>query len=167
MRIPPFYRRASWQRFFAGTAIGGAISWCIFLYIFGVWQEEHTKLIRQQEKDIVDLQEEKKIWQEEYKEMNKRNIEQLTVQKINIKITNWEKYKLDSLSVLETEDIVRDDISMMIAKDIETVYKSKELLKRIIENKTVKINDKRYKLKVKEMVIYTTLTIQLEIAFDG
>jgi hypothetical protein len=79
---------------------------------------------------------------------------------------NWEKYKLDSLSVLETEDSVRDDINMMLAKDLETVYKSKDLLKKIIENKPVKINEKRYKLKVKEMVIYTNLTMQLEIQFE-
>ena len=166
MRIPPLYRRPAWQRFFAGMAVGGVISWCIFLYIYGVWQEENTELIRKQAQEIVDLKDEKKIWQEEYKEINKRKIEQLTVQKINIRITNFEKYKLDSLSVLETEDSVRDVISMMIAKDIETVYKSKDLLKKIIENKPIKINDKRYKLKVKEMVFYTNLSIQLEIQFE-
>ncbi|WHY84978.1 sporulation protein [Neobacillus novalis] len=166
MRIPPLYRRPAWQRFFAGMAIGGAISWCIFLYIYGVWQEENTELLRKQQQEIVDLNNEKKIWQEEYKEMNKRNIEQLTVQKINIKILNAEKYKLDSLSVLETEDSVRDDIDMMLAKDLETVYKSKDLLKKIIENKPIKINDKRYKLKVNELVIFTNLTIQLEIQFE-
>lgn len=55
---------------------------------------------------------------------------------------------------------------MMLAKDIETVAKNKDLIKKIIENKPVKINEKRYKLKVKEMIIYTTLTIQLEISFD-
>ncbi|WP_040207663.1 sporulation membrane protein YtrI [Neobacillus jeddahensis] len=166
MRIPPLYRRPGWQRFFSGMAVGGAISWCIFLYIYGVWQEENTELIRKQQEKIVDLNNEKKIWQEEYKEMNKRNMEQLTVQKIQIKITNSEKYKLDSLSVLETENSVRDDISMMLAKDLETVYKSKELYKKIIENKQVKMNEKRYKLKVQEMVIYTTVTVQLEIQFE-
>ncbi|WP_312471144.1 sporulation membrane protein YtrI [Neobacillus sp.] len=166
MRIPPFYRKPAFQRFFGGMAVGGAISWCIFLYIYGVWQERNTELLRKQQQDIVDLNNEKKIWQDEYKEMNKRNLEQLTVQKINIKIVNWEKYKLDSLSVLETEDSVRDDINMMLAKDLETVYKSKDLLKKIIENKPVKINEKRYKLKVKEMVIYTNLTMQLEIQFE-
>ena len=166
MRIPPYYRKPTWQRFFAGMVIGGAISWCIFIYIFGVWQEKHTALIDKQREEIVDLKEEKKIWQEEYKEINKRTIEQLTIQKINIKITNSEKYKLDMLSVSEIEDSVKDDISMMIAKDIDTVYKSKELIKKVIHNKPVKINDKRYKLRVKEMVIFTTLSIQLEIEFE-
>lgn len=90
----------------------------------------------------------------------------MTTQKINVKIINGEKYKLDMLSVSEIEDSVKDDISMMLAKDIDTVYKSKELIKKIIQNKPVKLNDKRYKLKVKEMVIFTTLSIQLEIEFE-
>jgi hypothetical protein len=70
------------------------------------------------------------------------------------------------LSVSEIEDSVKDDISLMIAKDIDTVYKSKELIKKVIHNKPVKINDKRYKLRVKEMIIFTTLSIQLEIEFE-
>ncbi|MGX6443026.1 sporulation membrane protein YtrI [Neobacillus sp. K501] len=166
MRIPPYYRYPSWQRFFAGMAIGGAISWCIFLYIFGVWQEKHTALIKEQTEDILDLENEKKIWQEEYKEINKRTIEQLTIQKINVKLTNGEKYDLDLLSVSEIEDAIKDDISMMIAKDLDTVYKSKELIKKIIHNKTVKIQEKRYNLQVKEMVFYSTLTIHIELEFE-
>ncbi|NRD76099.1 sporulation protein [Bacillus sp. BRMEA1] len=166
MRIPPYYRRPSWQRFFSGMAIGGAISWCIFVYINGVWQERNTKLIRMQQQDISDLKDSIKIWQEEYKAANKRNLEKITVQNINVKISNWEKYKLDEFSVFQTEESVKDDIQMMLAKDLETVAKSKDLLKKIIENKPVKINEKRYKLKVKEMVIYTTLTIQVDIQFD-
>lgn len=166
MRIPPYYRRPSWQRFFSGMAIGGAISWCIFLYIHGVWQEKNSKLVHNLQDKINDLNLEKKIWQEEYSELNKRNLEKITVQKINIKITNWEKYKLDDFSTFQTEEAVKDELSTLLAKDLETVYKSKDLLKKIIENKPIKINDKRYKLKVKELVIYTTLSIQLEISFD-
>ncbi|MEH7331477.1 sporulation membrane protein YtrI [Neobacillus drentensis] len=166
MRIPPYYRRPSWQRFFSGMVIGGAISWCIFLYIHGVWQEKYSKQILSLQDNISDLNKEKKIWQEEYKELNKRNLEKITVQKINIKITNYEKYKLDYFSIFQTEEAVRDELSIMLAKDLDTVYKSKDLLKKIIENKPLKINEKRYKLKVKEMVIYTTLSIQVELQFD-
>ena len=61
------------------------------------------------------------------------------------------------------EDKVKEDIGMMMAKDIDTVYNSRELIKEIIENRTYKRNDKRYKLKVTEMTIYTTLSIEIEI----
>ncbi|HJV17497.1 MAG TPA: sporulation membrane protein YtrI [Bacillales bacterium] len=167
MRIPPLYKKPSWQRLLAGTVIGGAISWCIFIYIFGVWQEEHTKLILEQKEEIAKLNNDLNIWQEEYKTANKRNIEQITVQKINVRITNWEKYGLDSFSAFQVEDKVKKDIGMMMAKDLETVFKSKDLIKKIIENKTFKINEKRYRLEIKEMVIYTTLSIQLEIRFEN
>lgn len=166
MRIPPLYRKPSWQRFFGGAAIGGAISWCIFLFIYGTWQERHTKLIQQQQEKIADLQNDIQIWQEEYKAANKRNIEQITVQNISVKITNWEKYHLDSFSKFQIEDSVKEDIGMMIAKDLETVFKSKDLIKKIIQNKNIKLNGKSYKLEVKEMVIYTTLSIELEIQFE-
>jgi ABC-type antimicrobial peptide transport system permease subunit len=167
MRIPPLYKKPSWQRLLVGTVIGGAISWCIFIYIFGVWQEKHTILILDQKDEIADLKNDLKIWQDEYKAANKRNIEQITVQKINVRISNWEKYDLDSFSAFQIEDEVKEDIGMMIAKDLETVYKSKDLIKKIIENKTIKINDKRYRLEIREFVIYTTLSIQLEMRFEN
>lgn len=166
MRIPPYYQRPSWQRFFAGAAIGGIVSWCLFIYFNGFWQDKSTKLIREQEDRIQELNNEIKIWQDEYKAANKKNIEQITVQKINVKVTNWEKFNLDSFSAFQVEDSVREDLSMMVAKDLETAYKSKELIKKIIENKVFKINDKRYKLTVKEMVIYTTLSVQIEMHYE-
>ena len=55
----------------------------------------------------------------------------------------------------------------MLAKDIETVYNSRELIRRIIENRTLKGIDKRFKLKVTEMTIYTTLSIEIEIEIDN
>ncbi|KAA9031698.1 sporulation membrane protein YtrI [Niallia endozanthoxylica] len=163
MRIPPYYRKPTWQQFFAGMVIGGIISWIIFLFIFGEWQEKYSKEIQTQKDQITDLINEKTIWQEEFKKINKESKAKLTVQSIYIKIKNKDKYHLDQLSVIEMEDKVREDIRMMIAKDIDTVYNSRELIKKIIENKTVKVNDKRYNLKVREMIIYTTLSIELEI----
>jgi hypothetical protein len=166
MRIPPYYRKPTWQQFFAGVLIGGIISWFIFLYIHGEWQEEYSKKITTQKNEIADLQKEKLIWQEEFKKLNKENREQLIVQTLYIKVKNTKKYDIDSLSVLEIEETVEEDISMMVAKDIDTVYKSRELIKRIIENKTIKVNDKRYKLKVTEMTIFTTLSIELEMMIE-
>ncbi|MDQ0270103.1 sporulation membrane protein YtrI [Cytobacillus purgationiresistens] len=170
MRIPPYYRKPSWQRFFAGMAIGAVISWCIFVYIYGEWQEKYSLEIRSQKDTIEELTDEKKIWQEEFKKLNKENQKLLTVQEIIVKITNDDeavsKYKLDLYSLYETEDKVREDISMMIAKDINTVSQSSELIKRIIENKTHQLNGKRYRVKIKSMVIYTTLTIKVEIMLD-
>ena len=156
MRIPPYYQKPTWQQFFAGTVIGGVISWFIFLFIFGEWQEDYSKEITKQQNVITDLKKEKIIWQEEFNKLNKDNQAKITVQNIYIKIKNKDKYHLDQLSVFEMEDNIKGDIGMMVAKDIETVYNSRELIKKIIENKILPVNDKRYKVKVTELTIYTT-----------
>ena len=169
MRIPPYYRQVSWQRLFAGMAIGAFLSWCIFLYIFGVWQEEWSTKIEKQEEIIKELEDDKKIWQQDSQELNKKNEEQLTVQEIKVKIPNSdiEKYKLDTFSVFQIEESVKEDLSMIKAKDIETAFKTRELIKKVIENKRVKANGKRYSLEVSEIVFYTTVSIQLRIKLEG
>ncbi|WP_147532610.1 sporulation membrane protein YtrI [Bacillus marasmi] len=166
MRIPPYYHKPSWQVFFSGMAIGGLVCWGIFLYIFGVWQEKQSEEIQKQKDIIKELTAEKNIWQDEFRELNKRNLEKMTVQEIKIEVTNYKKYDLDLLSVYEVEDGIKEDINMVLAKEIETVYESREMLRRAIENKVVKVNDKRYRLEIREIFIYTTLSIKVEMHLD-
>lgn len=166
MRMPPYYRYQEAKRFFAGMAIGAIISWMIFLYIYGEWQEEFSMKIKLQEEDIQELINEKKIWQEDIEELNKMNQEKLTIQQIDIKITNYEKYKLDSFSVHEITEAVKEDVQNLITKDIETAYKSRELIKRAIENRIFPVNDRRYRLKIQEIAYFTTLSIRLTIQLE-
>lgn len=165
MKIPPIQLWKSWRRFFTGMAIGGLISWSIFVFIFGVWQERLTKEINEQTEKIKTLEEDKKIWQDEFAALNKKNQEKMTVQDIKIKINpkSADKLNIDVYSRIKVEESVKDDLNLMIAKDLETVFKSRELLKRVIENKNVKINNKRYRLEVEDIYIYTTLDIQISI----
>ncbi|SFB17396.1 MULTISPECIES: sporulation membrane protein YtrI [unclassified Bacillus (in: firmicutes)] len=167
MRIPPFYRQSSWQRLFGGMAIGAIISWLVFIYIYGVLQEKQAKLLHKQSDTIMELKSDIKIWQDEFQALNKKNMEQLTVQKISVKIANGDKYdELDAFSIFEVEQEINEDLDVMKAKDLESVFKSRSLLKKAIENKTVKINDKRYRLQVKEVFIYTTLSIQVNLLLE-
>ncbi|WP_449621468.1 sporulation membrane protein YtrI [Robertmurraya sp. Marseille-Q9965] len=166
MRVPPYYRLHEVRRLFAGMAIGAILSWLIFLYIYGEWQEEYSVQIRQQEETIRDLEQEKKIWQEDVEKINKENEDKLTIQSIEVKITNYEKYELDELSVYEIEEAVKEDIQTLLKKDIETAFKSRELTRRAIENRSFKVHDKRYRLKIKEIAYYTTLSIQLNLEFE-
>lgn len=166
MRIPSYYRFREWRRLFAGMAIGAIISWLIFLYIYGEWQEEYSMKIKLQEEDIRELKKEQEIWKEDFERINKENQEKLTIQQINVKITNFEKYKLDTFSVHEIEEAVKEDVRNLLAKDIETAFKSRDLIRKAIENRVVKVHDKRYRLQIKEIAYYTTLSIQLNIKFD-
>lgn len=168
MRIPPYYRKPAWQRFFSGMAVGAFISWFLFLYMNGVSIEKNATKIHQQADRITELEDDIKIWQEDYAELNKKNEEKLTVQEIKIKIVNDQKYKqyLDALSIYEIEEQTKSQLNVLLAKDLDTVFKSRELITKLIENKSIPMNDKRFKLKIKSMVIYTSVSIQVEISLE-
>ncbi|KIY22133.1 MULTISPECIES: sporulation membrane protein YtrI [Mesobacillus] len=167
MRIPPYYRRPEWQRFFSGAAIGALVSWILFLYLNGEWMEIHAKTIEKQKKEIADLKSDIEIWMEDYEELNKKNQEKLTVQEIKVKIVNAKKYKqLDTLSIYEMEEEMQGQLNMLLAKDLDSVFQSRELITRVIENKSIGIGDKHYKLKIKSMVIYTSVSILVEITLE-
>lgn len=163
MRIPPYYRYPTWQRFFAGVVIGAILSWFVFLHLFGVLQEKQVRKIIELQDKIADLENEIRIWQEDYVKQNKINQKKLMVQEISVHLVNAEQYKLDSYTTFRIEESVKEDISHLKAKDIETVYNSRELLKRAIENKTYTINEQPYKLEIYQLFVFTTLSIELKL----
>lgn len=166
MRIPPYYEKGSWQRFFAGAVIGAIISWIMFAYMFGVYQDTQIKHISKQAQEIKNLQEDIKIWQEDYKKLNEENQKGLTLQEINVKLTNAELYKFDTFRQYQLESEARKELNHLIAKEITTIYESQELIERVIENKTFSIDDKDYQLEVREIyLLYTELEVQVSVKF--
>lgn len=107
MRVPSFYRSKSFQRMLFGAVVGAILSWLFFLYVYGQMQEEQVTTIRKQQEQIANLEKEKNIWQEDFKKLNEKNKELLTVQELSIKITNASKYKIDPLSLFEAEEEIK------------------------------------------------------------
>ena len=168
MRVPSLHKQKRLQILLAGAAIGFCISWLLFLYMFGATQERQAALLEKQKKTIEELKVQLEIWQEEYKELNKKNLHKLTVQEIEIDIINYKKYGIDDAqSIFTAKEQIKKDLSVLYAKDLETVYSHKELIRQTIENKTLKINKRNYSLHVKEWYFYTTIHIQLEIDLEG
>ncbi|MFD2213675.1 sporulation membrane protein YtrI [Metabacillus endolithicus] len=165
MRIPPHYQQPSWQRFFAGAAIGAVISWGVFLFIFGVIQEEHSTIINKQKQTIQDLENDKKIYQDEYTKLNKKAQEKLTVQEIKIKLTNGDRYLFKDFRITNIENSVKEDLKDVMAKDIESIVSNHLLIERIIENKPLKFDGKEYKLEMTKFMLTTTLYIEIKISF--
>ncbi|CAM3920200.1 sporulation membrane protein YtrI [Lederbergia lenta] len=164
MRIPPLYRKPTWQRFFAGAAVGGCISWVIFLFMFGTLQEKHSMLIDNQAALIKELQAKIKIWQDDYQDLNEQNLEMLTIQEIQVKLTHYEKYNInDKQSISSIEEAVKEDLQPLLAKELDSVYKNRDIIKKTIENKTMNINGKRYKLLVTGIHYFTTISIEVEL----
>lgn len=163
MRIPTLYRYASWQRFISGLALGGVISWIIFIFMFGVMQDKQAVVIHEQEEKIAELEKEKGFWQGEFQDANKKLEEKLTVQEIEVEVVQNKNHKLDLFVVNQIIEQVKKDLNMVKAKNLETVYETRELLKRAIENRPHRINNKQYKLKVVETFVWTTLYIKVSV----
>ena len=137
------------------SSYNGAIivGYC-FLYMYGEMQEKNVKTIQMQAEQIADLKKEKDIWQEDFKKLNEKNKKLLTVQDISVKIMNPKKYRIDPLSVFEVEESIKEDMNSLLAKDINEVYNNIGLIERLIENKPVKINERRYRLVIKNSGLY-------------
>ncbi|MEC2077691.1 sporulation membrane protein YtrI [Metabacillus fastidiosus] len=165
MRIPTHYEKPSWQRFFAGIVIGALLSWSVFLFIYGVNQDKQSLRIKEQQNDIAELERDKQIYQEDYKKLNKENQKKITVQAIEIKLTNGERFHLKQFMNESIELSVKKDLSNLIAKDLESVSLSVPLIERTIENKLFHIEDKTYKLEVTKIVITPNVYIEVKISF--
>lgn len=91
MRVPSANTAKRWYLVLAGAAVGGVLSWFVFLYIYGVFQEEQTSKIAEQ-KEIIEKQEAKlHVLLEDQEKLNTENKRLLTIQEIKIKIINRKK----------------------------------------------------------------------------
>lgn len=163
MRVPPYTRDPGWQRFFAGAAIGALISWIVFSQIFGILQEKQVRLLKMQQEIIAQLKHDLNIWQQDYIQLNKENKKRLTIQSIDVKVINAKSYGIDTYTTFRIEEDIKKDIQHITAKDIETVYKSKELLKKAIENKTYVIDNRTYNLHIETILFFTNISIELKL----
>ena len=163
MRPPNILSQKEWQRFFAGVAIGAIISWVIYVYLHGIMQETQMKKIIEQQQTIQKLEDEIAIWEKESESINEETEKKLTIQEIQIVIENYRDYDLDLLSVLKAQEEIRKDLSSLITKDLETVYKGRFLIKKTVENKIIEINDKKYSFTVSELMFYTTIYIEVKV----
>jgi len=166
MRIPPYYQKPSWQRFFAGMVVGALISWGFFLYSYGVLQEKNIEIITKQKNTINELNKEIKIWKEDIQELNDENEQLLKVQSIKVIIQNKERYD-DKFLEYSIQKQIEEDLSNLKAKDIQSVINTRHLITRAIENRNFKVEDQIYKAEVSQLVITTTIIIEVVIELNG
>jgi hypothetical protein len=163
MRIPPLYEKPTWQRFFVGVVIGSILSWFVFLYLYGELQDMQLKKIVSLQSEVRNLNDKIDIWKEDYQKLNEQNKKMLTIQDIKVNFTNEKQVKIDSFTKLALKDEAMDELKFLFNKNIETVAESKSLIIRAIENKTITVDDQKYKLTVKQLYLVTTLELYLEI----
>ncbi|WP_243291249.1 sporulation membrane protein YtrI [Bacillus sp. FJAT-47783] len=163
MRIPPYYRKPSWQRFFVGMVFGALISWGFFIYSYGSLQERYIETITKQRETIKELNKEIDIWKNDVQKLNDKNEELLTVQSIKINIQNGKRYNLDKFMEYSIKRHIEEDLSDLKGKDIESVINTRYLITKAVENEEFPVEDRKFRAKVTQLVLSTTIIIEVEI----
>ncbi|MDN4527508.1 sporulation membrane protein YtrI [Fictibacillus fluitans] len=167
MRIPPFFNRKGYQRFFAGMMLGIILGWVFFLMQYGMTVEHYVSTIKNQASHIADLKEQIAQWRDTYEQSNEENEKQLRVQKIKVYVTNNNTLRLPQLKIYEISESVQDQLENLLGEDIESVYKTRMLLYKAIENKRYEVDGEGYKVTVTHLFLYTTLEVHVKIIPDG
>ncbi|WP_085523112.1 sporulation membrane protein YtrI [Tuberibacillus sp. Marseille-P3662] len=166
MRIPPYYRIPSWQRFLAGVIIGMFVGFAFFLVIFGLAQEEQINKIKKQETKIDDLERSNETLLKEKKEKNEKLEKQLTVQEINVKIKVPEKYseKVSEITKYDLKKKINEQLGSLVNQDVHSVYTTSDLIYRSIEDKTFIVDDTGYQFEILNVEYYSIINVTVKIS---
>jgi len=163
MHIPPFYKKSTWQRFFAGALIGGIISYGVFLYMYGAMFEEMLAQNREFQSEITDLENQNEALIQDKEELNENAEKVLKIENIEVTIENSEELRLDRLLIHDLEEMVKQEVDHIIGQDLSVIGQSDMLLRSTIENKEYTIDDFRYELEVRLLTIWETTRITVEV----
>ncbi|PWA11123.1 sporulation protein [Pueribacillus theae] len=167
MRVPSTRTLYRWQRFFAGIVIGTIIGWLLFLTFFGMMQERQVDIISKQQKQIKDLEDKIALFQKDIEDINEKNEKSLLIREIKIEFMNADKLKLNEMEKFELEKNATHYLEqLLLNKKIDIVSKNKELLISSLENKQFFVEKKKYNLKVRQLYLYTTIELYIDVTLS-
>lgn len=158
MHFPHYHRHPHWQRFFIGVFVGGLIGYFVLLYMYGTMYENLLAENYELQEELIDLRKQNEVLLETQEDQDFL----LTIQEIEIIISNSEQVINDSLLVSQLKTLIKEEISHLIGSDILVVSSSDELLISAIENKAFTIDDITYHFSVTRLVVTPRLKIVTE-----
>lgn len=161
MHIPPYLKNKSWQRFFLGIATGSVIAYALFIFMYGSMYERLFEKNLSLQSQVSELDSQNEALSEDKKAIDEENKERLTVERIEIFISNADKLHLDRLIIHQLDDMIKKEINHIIGNDIRTVAESGKLLQSTIQNKEFSIDDFTYNFEVETMTISNTVELTL------
>ncbi|WP_077327461.1 sporulation membrane protein YtrI [Virgibacillus siamensis] len=162
MHIPPYYKKPSWQRFFAGAFFGACIAYFIFVYMHGFMYEQLLGENKDLQSQVAELKKQNEALLQDNQDLNEKTEEPLTVNSIEITITNQDELRLDKLIIHDLEELMKEEIDHIIGKDVSIIDESAQLLISSLENKEYTVDDFNYGFTIKKLTISKTLKITAE-----
>ncbi|GAE30105.1 sporulation membrane protein YtrI [Halalkalibacter hemicellulosilyticus] len=167
MRIPPLYKRTTFQRFLAGLMIGVLCGWFFFLFQYGQLYNALMIQLSEQRSTIITLEARIAELNSEQTKLNEENQKKLTIQTIEVELKNARRLRLNQLTQLELRTQIIEELQHLEREDIETVANMKDLMIRALENKVFNVDDNEFQVDVQEIYLFTTLRIELTVIPAG
>ncbi|WP_174614030.1 sporulation membrane protein YtrI [Virgibacillus ihumii] len=162
MHIPPYYKKPSWQRFFAGAFIGACIAYFIFVYMHGFMYEQLMSENKDLQDKVSELKNQNEALLEDKQDLDKKTKEPLTVTSIEITIENKDELKLDKLIIHDLQNLMKEEIDHIIGQKVSVIDESAQLLISSLENKEYTVDELTYVFTIKKLTISKTLKITAE-----
>ncbi|WP_102026793.1 sporulation membrane protein YtrI [Salirhabdus sp. Marseille-P4669] len=167
MHIPPYYKRRGTQYFFVGMLVGAILAYLFFLYINGKLTERWIEQTVELRSEIVQLEDRINGLTKDKENLSKENKEMLTVQEINIEISNKEQLKLDSIEAVELTARIQKELSPLIGNSIESLSENRSLIYSTLENKSFQMNNFSYQPSITELIIATKMEIKIKLSMTN
>ncbi len=167
MHIPPYYKRRGTQYFFVGMLVGAILAYLFFLYINGNLTERWIEQTVELRSEIVQLEDRINGLTKDKENLSKENKEMLTVQEINIEISNKEQLKLDSIEAVELTARIQKELSPLIGNSIESLSENRSLIYSTLENKSFQMNNFSYQPSITELIIATKMEIKIKLSMTN
>ncbi|GAB4074992.1 sporulation membrane protein YtrI [Barrientosiimonas marina] len=165
MHIPPYHKKATWQRFFVGTFVGAVIAYCLFIYMHGTMYGELLEENRDLKANVSELKNQNDALLEDNKNLDEQSQESIKVETIEITIANEDELP-DSLIIHDMEELIKHEINHIVGKNVSIISESDSLLKATIEDRDYTVDDFTYQFSVDTLVIHQTvkITVNADIA---
>ncbi|AXI09677.1 hypothetical protein CV093_13175 [Oceanobacillus sp. 143] len=168
MHIPPYHKKPSWQRFLAGAAIGSVLSYCLLMYMYGYQYEKLIAENYELQAEVTKLKAQNEALLKDKEDLSEKSNQSLTVQAIEVEITNGTELKLDRLITFQLEEMMKAAIHSIIGEPINVVAGSEELLVSTIENKGFTVDDFTYYFDITRLtMISQTVKITVKTKLSG
>ncbi|GAA0484165.1 hypothetical protein GCM10008986_06720 [Salinibacillus aidingensis] len=164
MHIPPYYKRRGFQYFFAGVITGTVIAYLLFLFFYGEYTEMRIEENIRLRDQIAELEQDLENITEDKENLSKQNEQNLTIQEIQVELENAEKLKLDRFIQHELKENIKDEMSSLKGRNIETMQENLSLIESSVENKTYHISDFSYSATITRLIISKTVYVKVKLS---
>lgn len=102
-------------------------------------------------------------WQEDVKALNKEMKQHLIIQNVKVKLVNGHRYKVNSVVEYNIQKSVDEEAQHLIAQDIESAYRSRDILKKQLKTKNTNSIKRFMKLKFIKFIFIQRFRLKFEL----